>query len=432
LLSPYRTAKDIGNETETLGATALPAEISINSNVSLPLYPEVGVVALTTDPWRVEWMHPRHHVLSRLAQYFQVVWMEPSQEWRAVLRREKPTTPIFDRVPDNPGMTVYRQEFPLPHFFRLKKLARVTLRARVRRAASYLRRQGCRKIVLYLWNPRFGPALDACRWDLTCYHIDDEYSYSAVEAPNPPEEVEVLKRVDQVFIHSETLMEKKGHINPNSMLIPNGVNYSWFATPVPEPEDLANVPHPRVGYVGFLKRQLNWELLRTLPVRHPEWSFVFVGGVVEHPEIVPILREMAARKNVFFLGSKHAQVAAIYPQHFDVCIMPYAMNDYTKYIYPLKLHEYLATGQPIVSMPLPAVKRFAQYVALAETEEEWSAALTASLLPKQSEQIRREARQAVAREHDWDVLVGRVAKCFAERLRLREVEAVAGAEVLGQ
>jgi glycosyltransferase involved in cell wall biosynthesis len=329
-------------------------------------------------------------------------------------------------------MTVYRQEFHHPHFFRLKRLARATLRARVRRAVSYLRKQGCQRVVLYLWNPRFAPALDGCQWDLTCYHIDDEYTYSAVEAPNSPEEVDLLTRVSQVFIHSDMLMQKKGSINPSSMLIPNGVNYSWFATPVPEPSDLAKVPHPRVGYVGFLKRQLNWELLRKLPAHHPEWSFVFVGGVVEHPEIEPILREMAERKNVFFLGAKHAQVAASYPQHFDVCIMPYAMNDYTKYIYPLKLHEYLATGQPIISMPLPAVKPFSEHVALAETEEEWLEALSESLKPPRNEENRRIARRAVAKEHDWDVLVGRIAKCFAERLRLGKTELFAESEVASE
>jgi glycosyltransferase involved in cell wall biosynthesis len=375
-------------------------------------------------------MHARHHFLSRLTQYFQVVWMEPSVNWRATLQREKATTPVFARVPDNPGMTVYRQEFFFPQFFRPSWLGRAILKARVRRAAAYLREQGCERIVLYLWNPRFGAALDACRWDLTCYHIDDEYTYSAVETPNSPEEVDILTRAGQVFIHSDMLMEKKGRINPRSMHIPNGVNYSWFATPVPEPADLVNVPHPRIGYVGFLKRQLNWELLRALPARHPEWSFVFVGAVVEHPEILPLLREMSERKNVFFLGSKHAQAAAFYPQHFDVCIMPYAINDYTKYIYPLKLHEYLATGQSIVSTPLPAVKAFSQYVSLAETEEEWLAALSASLPPQQNQPAQREARQAVAKEHDWNVLASRVAKCFAERLGLNGADAVASAKIL--
>jgi glycosyltransferase involved in cell wall biosynthesis len=387
-----------------------------------PLYPEVGVVAMTTDPWCVEWMHPRHHVLSRLAQYFQVIWMENSEDWRTTLRRETPTTPVFDPARDVPGLTVHRQEFLLPHFFRLDWLAHATLRTRMRRAASYLRRHGCQKLLLYLWNPRFIPALDACPWALTCYHIDDEYSFSLVDVPNSPEEIELLSRVDQVFIHSDMLMEKKGRINPHTLHIPNGVNYSWFATPCEEPRDLAPIPHPRIGYVGFLKRQLDWNLLQALPVRHPEWSFVFVGAISAHPEIRPIVRKMAERKNVFFLGAKSALVAATYPQHFDVCTMPYLMNDYTKYIYPLKLHEYLAAGQPIVSMPLPAVKPFSSYLILAETEEEWSAALTASLAPENSQAPVRKARQAVAKEYDWDVLVGRLAKCLIERLNLKPKE----------
>ena len=88
-------------------------------------------------------------------------------------------------------------------------------------------------------------------WDLTCYHIDDEYTYSAVETPNSPEEVDILTRADQVFIHSNTLMEKKGSINPSSMLIPNGVNFSWFATPVPEPPIWRKCHIPESGTWAF-------------------------------------------------------------------------------------------------------------------------------------------------------------------------------------
>lgn len=326
--------------------------------------------------------------------------------------------PVFAPVPDNPGMTVYRQEFLCPQFFRPDWLGRAILRTRVSRAVSYLRKRGCQKLILYLWNPRFGPALNSGGWDLTCYHIDDEYSFSTVDVPNSPEEVEVLRRVDQVFIHSEMLLEKKGHINPHSMLIPNGVNYSWFASYSSESADLANIPHPRIGYTGFVKKQLDWDLLRSLSARHAEWSFVFVGQVSPHPEIVSALKEMAAKKNVFFLGPKPASVAAAYPQHFDVCIMPYILNDYTKYIYPLKLHEYLAGGRPIVSTPLPAVLPFSKVLRVASTEEEWSEAITASLCGESNGESLKEARQSVAKEHDWDVLVEKVARTLGGRLGL--------------
>jgi glycosyltransferase involved in cell wall biosynthesis len=386
--------------------------------VEPPKYPKVGVVALTTDPWHVEWMHSRHHFLSRLAQHFQVVWMEPSVYWRATLQREKSSAPVFAGLADNPGMTVYRQEFLRPLVFRPEWLGRALLRARVRRAAAYLRKQGCEKLVLYLWNPRFGPALDACRWDLTCYHIDDEYTYSAVEMPNSQEEVDIITRADQVFIHSNALMEKKGRNNPSSMHIPNGVNFSWFGTAVPIPPDLAKIPRPWIGYTGFVKKQLDWDLLCRLSARHPNWSFVFVGQVSPHAEIKLALEEMAAKKNVFFLGPKPASVAATYPQHFDVCIMPYVLNDYTKYIYPLKLHEYLAGGQPVVSTPIPAVRPFSHVLRLASTEQEWSDEISASLSSESNQDSLKQARQAVAKEYDWDVLVARLAQTLSARLGL--------------
>jgi hypothetical protein len=72
-------------------------------------------------------------------------------------------------------------------------------------------------------------------------------------------------------------MEKKGHLNPNSSLAPNGVDYARYAVPWTEPADLGAIPRPRIGYVGIIKAQLDFDLLLTLARRHRDWSFVFVG-----------------------------------------------------------------------------------------------------------------------------------------------------------
>lgn len=67
----------------------------------------------------------------------------------------------------------------------------------------------------------------------------------------------------------------------------------------------------------------------------------------------------------YFLGHKPREVACIYPQHIDVCMLPYKMNDYTKYIYPLKLHECLDGGRPIVGRPIRSLLDFAHVIKLA-------------------------------------------------------------------
>lgn len=389
----------------------------MNTSHPQPLCPEVGVIALVPDRWTPRWQ-PRHFVLSRLAAYFNVVWINYphhlrgifSAWWRNRAQADDPATPA--------GMQVYRPEFWLPLAGRPQWLAEFTSRRRLERARDRLQMRGCTRLVLYLWRPEFADTLGQIGSDLSIYHIDDEYSFSSTETEITAGERQLLKSAGQVFIHSPALLEKKGSINPHTEFVPNGVNYQAYATPVPEPVELLRIPHPRMGYVGFLKQVLDWPLLLQLSVRHPQWSFVFVGPTRPHPAIRPALEEMARRPNVYFLGGKETEQLGSYPQHFDVCLMPYKMDAYTHCIYPLKMHEYLASGRPVVSSPIRSVQDFRQVITLATTVEEWSQAIERGLAEEENSPARRMARQAVARQHDWDALVLRLARTIAERLHM--------------
>jgi len=386
-----------------------------------PLVPSVGVLALVPDRWSDLWQ-PRHQVLTRLARYFHVVWMNPAREWREVLTA--PTARSTWHAPARPGggFTVYEPEFWLPKVYRPQALADITDRRRLERARRVLARRGCRTIVLYLWRPEFAFALDAVPADLSCYHVDDEYSFSTVEIPTPDAEARLLASVDQVFIHSRALLEKKGAINRHTAWVPNGVDYRAYAQPVAEPRDLTAIVRPRIGYTGHIKRQLDWALLRDLAARHPAWSFVFVGAWNSHPEMLREIEQLSSRPNIHFLGRKSVHELAAYPQHFDVCLMPYRADDYTKYIYPLKLHEYLASGRPAVGTRIRSLEDFADVVSLAATPDEWSAAIAGGLEPAANTLERRAARRSVAERHDWEVLVRRIAETIAGRLGCEFVE----------
>jgi glycosyltransferase involved in cell wall biosynthesis len=376
-----------------------------------PRFPDIGVIALTDNFWHGKWQ-TRHQVLSRLAEYFHVAWVNPVHEWRdALAPRPEPTD-----LPPQPGFEVYSAPTWLPLFYRPAWLADATFRGRLRQARARLLRRGCRRIVLYVWKPVFARALDLVPHDLSCYHIDDEYAFTTEEVPLDPVEVGLMRRVDEVFIHSRGLWDRKGHINPHSTLTPNGVDYAAFATPTPEPEDLASIPRPRMGYTGWIKNQLDWELLESVATANPQWSFVFVGGTNRHPEILPYIERMSARPNVHFLGAKNTPELARYPQHFDVCMMPYAVNPYTNCIYPLKLHEYLASGRPAVGSPITALLDYDHVVTLASDTEAWSRALADALTAEAQGPARRAERQALARSHDWDELVQRLAAIVLERL----------------
>ena len=382
-----------------------------------PFFPEVGVLALVPDRWEPRWQ-ARHHIVTRLARYFQIVWMENAPSWRALFsgRGSAARSPY---PPVEPSLQIYVPGLHLPEFGRPAWLANLTSRERLRRARNLLLRRGCKEVVLYAWRPQFAHVLNQVPHDLSCYHIDDEYSFSSVEQELDPLEVRLIRSVGQVFIHSTAMMEKKGRLNPNTELVPNGVDYWKYATPVQEPGDLRAVPHPRIGYAGNLKRMLDWPLLLELSSRHPEWSFVFLGHVDAHPEITAMLGDLSRRPNVYMLGEKPTEAVSGYVQHLDVCIMPYRIDDYTKYIYPLKLHEYLASGRPVVGSRIRSLQNFESVVLLAATPEEWSSEIAHALAaPANSPQL-RQARQNMAQAHDWDILVGRIARVIVHRLGIQ-------------
>lgn len=386
------------------------------SRLGGPIFPDIGVVAFVPEEWGGPWLS-RHQVLTRLSRYFHVVWAEPAKRWRElVLGSQKPVNRTHRSEAFPKGFVLYQPERWLPWFGKPAWLASWTAAQRGLRAAELLRQRGCETIIFYLWRPYFDHVLESGSYDLSCYHIVDEYSFSPSELPLTNREIQLIKRVDQVFIHSPALLERKGHFNPHTLFVPNGVNYRAFATPHEEPADLKEIPHPRIGYIGIIKPQLDFALLLELAMRHVEWSFVFVGPKNNLGTNAMLVDQLFKLPNVHFLGQKPIEIACVYPQHFDVCLLPYKANDYTKYIYPLKLHEYLAGGKPIVGTPIRSLLDFAHVIKLASTQEEWSRALVESLTPDAMSIDQIEKRRGIAKQVDWETLVHTIAGSLCNRI----------------
>jgi glycosyltransferase involved in cell wall biosynthesis len=369
----------------------------------------LGVIALVPDDWSGIVM-PRHQVVRRLAQYFPVVWMEPARNWREFLKPFGPRFLAPDRWSEpSPSMEVLNTGWLHPNFHRPGRLSIASLRSRLSSARQRLIARGANRIALYIWRDEFINALDLVEHDFSCYHVDDEYSFSDKEKPNSARELTLMRRVDRVIVHSPALFAKKGHINPNSVLIPNGVDFGLFSSPRGEPPDIATIPHPRIGYAGVIKKQLDFALLVRLAEARPHCSFVLVGPILNVEGKEKLVARLRKLPNVYFLGGKPATELPAYIQHFDVCLMCYELNDYTRYIYPLKLHEYLACGRPTISSSIETVRGFEDVVSIARNDEEWLRAIDAGISDPNGGSL---ARRATAQAHDWDMLVEKIAKLF--------------------
>jgi len=389
----------------------------MNTNPHPPLFGEVGIIALVPDRWGPYWQ-ARHQIATRLARYFQVVWVDCPPTWQKSFRWSSWRSPVWQPAETPAGFQIYRTGPWSPNLGRPAWLRHRFSRERLENARRLLRDRGCSKIVLYLWRPEFADSIDLVDHHLSCYHIDDEYSFSPSERELDATEVRLIRAVDQVFIHSPAMMEKKGTLNPHTQFVPNGVDYQNYITPMPEPADLGSIPKPRIGYTGNLKRMLDWRLLLQLSTMHPEWSFVLVGSMLPHLEVREVSHELSRRQNVYIVGPRPSELIPSYVQHFDVCIMPYKVDDYTKYIYPLKLHEYLAGGNPVVGSSIPALQEFKEEVLLADGSDEWSSMIARALSGQENTVERRTTRQLVAAGFDWDLLVEKLAGTLAHRLGL--------------
>jgi glycosyltransferase involved in cell wall biosynthesis len=373
----------------------------------------VGITALVPDRWGSPW-ESRHQLLTRLAKYFNVLWVNPVGYVRhlpRILRDYRPL-PVRHEAALPPGFRVFRRGYLLPRFYK-QCLGEPSDRARLAAARLMLRRRGARRHVLYLWRDQFDWALERGRYDLSLYHIDDEYTFSPHEVPLGDRERRVIEAVDLVAITSPGLMRRKGHLNPRTIRVPNGVDFAAFAASeaaaaeAPEPEDLAGIPHPRVGYSGVIKRQLDIDILQHLARARPQVSFVFVGPYRRLGQDIPRWEAFRALPNVHLLGEKHFSELPRYVRGLDVCLLCYRKTAYTDQIYPLKLHEYLATGKPVVATPLESFEEFADHLLLARSAEAWPDAVDAALAER--DPARAAARREVARRHDWDRLARNLA-----------------------
>lgn len=375
----------------------------------------IGVLALVPDEWE-DVVMPRHQVLSRLARHFPVVWLGPTPSWRDYVHRR--SSHFF--APDSftspsEGLEVYRPGWRRPLVYRPHLVGRYFLRSRLTYARRRLIARGATHIALYIWRDEFAEALDCVEHDINCYHIDDEYGFSEQDLPNSSREIALLKRVDQVIVHSSALMRKKGGVNPHTALVPNGVDFAAFSSPRPIPEDLAMIPGPRVGYAGVIKKQLDLGLLVRLAQARPNYSFVLVGPVMNIGAKQAQIEALKSLPNVFFLGGKPVEDLPAYEQHFDVCLLCYEVNAYTNYIYPLKLNEYLATGRPAVAAPIEALRGL-DVVTLAYTDDDWLSAIDRHVNERDDEKDGMDRRIDFARQHDWNVLVDRIAGLISNAL----------------
>ena len=216
-----------------------------------------------------------------------------------------------------------------------------------------------------LWLGRFGDAL-------VVYDCMDELANFRFAPPDiGARERFLLEKSDVVFTGGYHLFETKSRHHSNTHFYGCGVDVDHYGrariAETAVPDEVANLPRPVLGYFGVIDERIDYDLLTSLCQAFPCGSVVMVGPFAKvDPHTLPNL------PNLHWLGQRdYAELPALV-KAFDVCLMPFALNEATQYINPTKTLEYMAAGKPIVSTAVPdVVRHFTPVVAVANSTEEF-------------------------------------------------------------
>jgi hypothetical protein len=213
---------------------------------------------------------------------------------------------------------------------------------------SFFQEHDCISFIFWYYTPMayefsgmFTPAI-------TVYDCMDELAAFAFAPPRIKYvEQKLLQKADIVFTGGASLYEAKKDSHDNIHAFPSSIDKAHFGAArgkLNSPADQAAITGIKLGFYGVIDERFDQELIRQISTRRPDWQIILIGPVVK---IDPA--KLPAADNIHYLGSKSYQELPAYLSGWDVALIPFLLNESTRYISPTKTPEYLAAGKPVVS-----------------------------------------------------------------------------------
>ncbi len=365
------------------------------------------IIAFSHLRWDFVYQRPQH-ILSRLAQNRRMFYVEePLPDPSGVLSWERSqlapqVTVLRPRTPEEkPGFN----DRQMPHLRRL--------------ISQLVKEENIQDPLVWFYTPLALPLAAEVGPVATIYDCMDELS---AFLGAPPEliqtEEQLLQRADVVFTGGPSLFRAKQNRHPSVHCFPSSVDSKHFATSktAAEPTDQASFPHPRLGFYGVIDERMDLGILDALATSHPEWQIVMVGPIVKiDPSTLP------KRPNLHFLGQRSYDTLPNYLAGWDVCLLPFAQNEATKFISPTKTLEYMAAEKPIVSTPITDVADpYGHIVYLGASPAEFVAACEKALASSDLEHGERvEKMRDILSKTSWDSTAEAMEEHLARIVQLK-------------
>ncbi len=292
--------------------------------------------------WDFVWQRPQH-LLTRLASDRRVFFIE-----EPIIREGAP--PAWELHTRSGNVSVYRPFSPVPvHGFQDEQF--VALRPLL---ARLLAEQRIVEPVIWFYTPLALPLATGLHPRAIVYDCMDELSaFRGARRGSSSARRNCFGRPMSSSLAVPACTAPAEIATPTSTVSPAVSRPTISVEPVgdlPEPDDQASLKHPRLGFFGVIDERFDIPLLDKLARARPDWQFVMIGPVVKiDPASLP------HHPNVHYTGPRSYASLPAYLSGWDVCLLPFALNESTRFISPTKTLEYMAAEKPIVSTPIADV-----------------------------------------------------------------------------
>ena len=173
-------------------------------------------------------------------------------------------------------------------------------------------------------------------------------------------EKKLAAQVDEIYVSSQALKEKFSALNRPVVWIPNGMQPNHFKRTTAFP-----VHAFHAAYIGALDDRIDYELLQHLLRHFIDFRITLVGPIKCEEAQVLIQHE-----RVCYLGLKKPSEVGQLIQDCDIGLIPFVKNEFTRFIYPLKINEYLCLGMSVLTTDFADLSVFSEWVTPVSSIQE--------------------------------------------------------------
>ena len=355
--------------------------------------------------WNFVYQRPQH-VLSRIATRWPVIFIE----------EPVPGAPSdrIEFIAATPDVEVWR-----PHLRGAELGMRSTHKAVMQRlVAQALRQRKIEDYWIWFYTPMALPFAETLEPEGIIYDCMDELSMFKGAPPQLLEqETALFQTADIVFTGGRSLYNAKRSRHPNVHCFPSSVDALHFRPESPDHPLQASLPHPRLGYCGVIDERIDIELIAGIASMRPDWQIIMVGPTAKiDPASLP------RHQNIHWLGQQSYADLPAFINGWDVCLLPFALNDATRFISPTKTLEYMACGKPSVSTAIRDVVEPYGHVVPIRADAAGFVEACEAIMQRTAEQgkAQQHAVDEIIANTSWDATAAAMGDLIAEAQAARE------------